>query len=158
MPKQYEKITSPPTTPITKPMELSSGPSGPPELNAQHITQNSKSDVQSATESTLSSRSNNTEFAVGILTAQAAKLNNLFEFFLNTGAELYTIGSNPTPVYKLALKAQSQCRAALATISFIENPQTVSFIKQQNIGYQQQINNDPPLKNIGSHSELEGIE
>jgi hypothetical protein len=63
----------------------------------------------------------------------------------------------PTPVYKLALKAQSQCRAALATISFIENPQTVSFIKQQNIGYQHQINNDPPLNNLNSQSELEGI-
>lgn len=158
MPKQHGKVTLPPNIPITMTSGLSSESSGSPELNAQYITQNSKNDVQRATESTLNSSSKNTEFAVGILTAQAIKLNSLFEFFLNAGAELYTIGSNPTPVYKLALKAQSQCRAVLTTISFIENPQTVSFIKQQNIGYQQQINNDPPLKNLGSHSELEGIE
>lgn len=158
MPKQHEKITLPPTTPINKRLGPGSGACGPPELNDQYITLNSDIADHRLTTETTKPSSKGAEFAVGILTAQAIKLNSLFEFFLNAGSELYTIGSNPTPVYKLALKAQSQCRAALGTISFIENPQTVSFIKQQNIGYQQQINNDPPLKNLGSHSEVQGIE
>jgi hypothetical protein len=158
MPKQHGKVTSPPTTPTTKSMELSSESCGSPELSTQHLAQSSEIADHRLTTETIEPSTKGAEFAVDILTAQATKLNSLFEFFLNAGAELYTLGSNPTPVYKLALKAQSQCRAALATISFIENPQTVSFIKQQNIGYQQQINNDLPLNNINSHSEVQGIE
>lgn len=158
MPKQHGKVTLPPTTPSTQCLELSSESCGHPELSTQHLVPSSEIADHRLTTETIEPSSKGAEFAVGILTAQVTKLNNLFEFFLNAGADLYTLGSNPTPVYKLALKAQSQCRASLATISFIENPQTVSFIKQQNIGYQQQINNDPPPKNLGSHSELEGIE
>lgn len=150
----HKKITPPTTIAVIKCIELSSASCGSSELNAQHLAPSAEiADHRLTTEPS----SNNTEFAVGILTAQATKLNSLFEFFLNAGAELFTIGGNPTPVYKLALKAQSQCRATLATISFIENPQAVSFIKQQNIGYQQQISNDPPLNNLNSHSEVEGI-
>ena len=43
---------------------------------------------------------------------------------------------------RLALKAQGQCRATLETLAAIKNPQPTAFIKQQNIGVNQQVNND----------------
>jgi hypothetical protein len=43
---------------------------------------------------------------------------------------------------RLALKSQSQCRATLETLAAIKNPQPTAFIKQQNIGVNQQVNND----------------
>lgn len=41
----------------------------------------------------------------------------------------------------LALKAQSQCRATLQTLSDVKNPKQATFIKQANIASQQQVNN-----------------
>lgn len=42
---------------------------------------------------------------------------------------------------RLALKAQSQCRATLETLAAIKNPQPTAFIRQQNIANNQQVNN-----------------
>lgn len=42
---------------------------------------------------------------------------------------------------KLALRAQSQCRATLETLAEIKNPRPVAFIGQQNIAGNQQVNN-----------------
>ncbi len=42
---------------------------------------------------------------------------------------------------RLALKAQSQCRATLETLAFIKNPQSVAFVRQQNVAVNQQVNN-----------------
>ena len=43
---------------------------------------------------------------------------------------------------KLALRAQSQCRATLETLATIKNPPTVAFVKQANIAHgPQQVNN-----------------
>ncbi len=64
---------------------------------------------------------------------------------------------------RLALKAQSQCRATLETLAVIKNPQPTAFIRQQNIGVNQQVNNDAaPLargKIINQPNELltEGV-
>ena len=44
-------------------------------------------------------------------------------------------------VMGLALKAQSQCRATLQTLSDVKNPKQATFIKQANIASQQQVNN-----------------
>lgn len=41
----------------------------------------------------------------------------------------------------LALKAQSQCRATLQTLSDVKHPNQPTFIKQANIAGQQQVNN-----------------
>lgn len=41
----------------------------------------------------------------------------------------------------LALKAQSQCRATLQTLSDVKNPKQATFINQANIAGQQQVNN-----------------
>jgi hypothetical protein len=50
---------------------------------------------------------------------------------------------------RLALKAQSQCRATLETLSLIKNPRPVSFVRQANIANgPQQVNNGtlPPIR------------
>jgi hypothetical protein len=44
---------------------------------------------------------------------------------------------------RLALKAQSQCRATLETLAAIRNPQPVAFVRQANIAHgPQQLNID----------------
>lgn len=41
----------------------------------------------------------------------------------------------------LALKAQAQCRCTLEALAEIKFPKSPTFVRQQNIGYQQQVNN-----------------
>jgi hypothetical protein len=48
----------------------------------------------------------------------------------------------------LALKAQSQCRATLQTLSDVKYPKQATFIKQANIAGQQQVNNGVQPNNI----------
>jgi hypothetical protein len=45
---------------------------------------------------------------------------------------------------RLALKAQSQCRATIETLALIKNPAPVAFVRQANIAAgPQQVNNAP---------------
>ncbi len=41
----------------------------------------------------------------------------------------------------LGLKAQAQCRCTLEALAEIKAPKSPTFVRQQNIGYQQQVNN-----------------
>lgn len=43
--------------------------------------------------------------------------------------------------YRLALKAQSQCRATIESLALIKNPPNVAIVKQANIGQAVQVNN-----------------
>jgi hypothetical protein len=76
-----------------------------------------------------------------MLIVQAHTLDSIF----NTLAQL-AMRSDILPKFetylRLALKAQGQCRATLETLAEIKNPQPTAFIKQQNIGVNQQVNND----------------
>ena len=81
--------------------------------------------------------------AEGALMAQAVALDSIFTELarraaLNMGEHL-----NATETYlRLALKAQSQCRATLETLAEIKNPRQVAFVKQANIAHgPQQVNN-----------------
>jgi hypothetical protein len=48
---------------------------------------------------------------------------------------------------RLALKAQSQCRATLETLAEIKNPSSVAFVRQANIAHgPQQVNNSLPSR------------
>jgi hypothetical protein len=50
--------------------------------------------------------------------------------------------SNSEAYLRMALKAQSQCRATLETLAQIKNPQPVAFVEQANIAHgPQQVNN-----------------
>jgi hypothetical protein len=77
-----------------------------------------------------------------MLLAQAHTLDELFNN-LARRAKNQEYMSNLETILRLALKAQSQCRAALETLSNIKNP-LVIFAKQANIANNQQFNNGTP--------------
>lgn len=78
-----------------------------------------------------------------MLIAQAHSLDAIFNKLANQAA--VNIGEHMDAVDKylrLALRAQSQCRATLETLALIKNPPNLAFIKQQNIAQgHQQVNN-----------------
>ncbi|CAH1207483.1 conserved hypothetical protein [Candidatus Nitrotoga sp. BS] len=78
-----------------------------------------------------------------MLITQAHTLDTIFNELARRAALNMGEYINTTDTYlRLALKAQSQCRATLETLAEIKNPQPTAFIKQQNIGVNQQVNND----------------
>lgn len=86
----------------------------------------------------------------GILMGQAYALQSIF-MNLSRRANTQQYMNNMETFLKLALKAQSQCRATLETLATIKNPPVI-FAKQANIaGGHQQINNGT-LENP-SHAE-----
>ena len=87
----------------------------------------------------------NLERPVATLTAQAHVLDSIFNKLAARAS--INIGHYPEAVeryLKLALRAQSQCRATLETLAAIKNPPVV-FAKQANIAHgHQQVNNGVP--------------
>lgn len=83
-----------------------------------------------------------------MLVAQAHTLDVLFNklaqrAYLNMGEYMGAVDT----YLKLALRAQSQCRATWETISTIKNPPVAKVVKQANIAHgPQQVNNTPPAK------------
>lgn len=76
------------------------------------------------------------------LTVQAATLDAVFNELarraaLNMGEYM---GACETYL-RLALKAQAQCRATLETLAEVKYPKAATFVRQQNVAYQQQVNN-----------------
>lgn len=85
---------------------------------------------------------NQLDRAAGMLTAQAHTLDALFHRLarraaLNEGEYLDAADQ----YYRLALRAQSQCRATLESLALIKNPPPLAFVKQANIGQAVQVNN-----------------
>jgi len=90
-----------------------------------------------------------------MLIAQAQPLDAIFND-LAKRAQL-NVGHYPETVeryMRLALKAQSQCRAAVETLALIKNPTPVAFVRQANIAHgPQQVNNRPqPSTDTGSRA------
>lgn len=76
------------------------------------------------------------------LIAQAVTLDTVFNELarraaLNMGEHL---GATETYL-RLAFKAQAQCRATLETLAEVKTPKAATFVRQQNVAYQQQVNN-----------------
>lgn len=77
------------------------------------------------------------------LTAQAATLDAVFNELARRGALNMGEHLGATETYlRLALKAQAQCRATLETLAEVKYPKAATFVRQQNVAYQQQVNND----------------
>jgi hypothetical protein len=79
-----------------------------------------------------------------ILVAQAHSLDAIFNELARRAALNMGEYLDATDTYlRLALRAQSQCRATLETLSIIKNPQaSVAIVKQANIAHgPQQVNN-----------------
>jgi hypothetical protein len=106
-----------------------------------------------------------------MLTAQAHVLNELFNTLARRAAtNLGEYLSAAETYMRLALKAQSQCRATLETLSAIKHPPVAGYIQQAHIAHgPQQVNNAPaeareaprtreteiePNKQSGADSEL----
>ena len=79
--------------------------------------------------------------AEAMLMNQATALQSLFVKLTETGLQAGLLRQQETAL-RLALKAQSQCRATLETLAAIKNPPVI-FAKQANIAHgPQQVNND----------------
>jgi len=79
------------------------------------------------------------ELTENILISQAQSLNAMFcDLAVKANNQKYL--DSMDKYLKLALKAQSQCRATLETLANIKNPPIV-FAKHANIAHHQQINN-----------------
>lgn len=81
-----------------------------------------------------------------LLIAQAHTLDAIFNNLSRRAALNMGEYMNAAEAYmRLALKAQTQCRATLETLATIKNPQSVAFVRQANIAHgPQQVNNAPP--------------
>ena len=56
---------------------------------------------------------------------------------------------------RMALRAQSQCRATLETLAGIKNPSSVAFVRQANIAHgPQQVNNGTPVASRPQENEI----
>lgn len=82
--------------------------------------------------------------AEGMLVAQAHTLDALFctltnRATLNMGEYL----DAAEKYLRMALRAQSQCRATLETLVLLKNPPNPTFIRQANVAHNQQVNNGP---------------
>lgn len=81
--------------------------------------------------------------AEAVLTTQAHTLDAIFNNLARRAALNAGEYMNACETYlRIALKAQSQCRATLETLAAIKNPPPVAFVRQANIAHgPQQVNN-----------------
>ena len=80
--------------------------------------------------------------AEAMLIAQAHALDAIFARLAVLAAPRAGRSLEACETYlRLALKAQSQCRATLETLGALKNPSPALFVRQQNIGVNQQVNN-----------------
>lgn len=79
----------------------------------------------------------------GVLTAQIHILNSMFNN-LAIRSKNQTHMNMIDQFMRLAFKAQNQCRVTVETLVNLKNPAASTFVKQTNIGYNQQVNNNSP--------------
>jgi len=95
-----------------------------------------------------------------MLMAQATTLDVIFNQLARRAALNVSQSLAACDAYlRLALKAQSQCRATLETLSLVKSPRSVSFVRQANIANgPQQVNNGTPPTTRVRESEIPPIE
>jgi hypothetical protein len=82
--------------------------------------------------------------AEAMLMNQATALQTLFARLAERGMANDAIAAFEANM-RMALRAQSQCRATLETLAAIKNPSSVAFVRQANIAHgPQQVNNGTP--------------
>jgi len=95
-----------------------------------------------------------------ILSAQAGTLDMLFNILADKALRNITGGYRDAgdTYLRMAMKAQAQCRTTIEAIGEIKYPKSPTFIRQQNIAAQQQVNNYPAGEKIvesGSNELME---
>ena len=88
-----------------------------------------------------------------MLMSQAQTLDVMFnEFGKRVGVNLKAGNRDICEQYlRMALKAQAQCRTTIETLAEVKNPRSATFVKQQNVANQQQINNGVPAPVSPAH-------
>lgn len=105
--------------------------------------------IESLTEQTRAVKDGDLKRGEAMLTVQAHTLDAIFNNLawraaLNIGEHMQVCDT----YLKLALRAQSQCRATLETLSAIKNPPMAGYVGQANIAHgPQQVNNAPSSAN-----------
>ena len=81
-----------------------------------------------------------------ILSAQAGTLDMLFNILADKALRNIATGYQDAgeSYLRMAMKAQSQCRTTIEAIGELKYPKSPTFIRQQNIAAQQQVNNGAP--------------
>ena len=104
--------------------------------------------VEALSEQAQSAHDGDLQRAEEMLTAQAHTLDAIFNSLARRAALNMGEYMQACQTYlKLALRAQSQCRATWETLATIKNPPMVGYVKQANIAHgHQQINNEPAPK------------
>ncbi len=99
--------------------------------------------------------SGDTEHVETMLIAQAHTLDQIFNTLAGKAAQNMGEYLSATETYlKLALKAQSQCRATLREASRIKNPPLAGYVGQANIAHgPQQVNNGPINKVVDEQNQ-----
>lgn len=100
-------------------------------------------------------RSGDLGFAEDTLVAQAKTLDAIFNEMARRAACNADDYLEATEIYlRLALKAQTQCRATLQTLADIKNPRPVAFVRQANIATgPQQVNNGRDCEHVATRGE-----
>lgn len=75
------------------------------------------------------------------LSAQTVTLNLLFNKMIAHATSVKDYDAMQMCM-EMALKAQNACRKTVLAISALKNPQNATFVKQQNVAFNQQVNND----------------
>lgn len=89
-----------------------------------------------------------------MLVSQSIALNSIFTLMARRGAHnMKTNFGKAEAFMRMAFKAQNQCRSTLETLGEIKNPRQATFVRQQNIANQQQINNGLDQENTASRTE-----
>lgn len=111
--------------------------------------------VDALTEQTSRTIDGNMERAAAMLTAQAHTLDAIYNSLARRAINAEYM-DHLESYLKLALRAQSQCRATWEAISSIENPLLVGYVKQANIAHGPQQINNGTQKNPTSPTKLSG--
>lgn len=110
--------------------------------------------IDSLAEQTRASSDGDLRRAEAMLTAQAHTLDAIFNNLARRAALNMGEYMQACETYlKLALRAQSQCRATWETLSTIKNPPLVGYARQANIAHgHQQVNNASPIPKDASRA------
>lgn len=92
------------------------------------------------------------------LVTQANPLNLIFNSLLCKASNSDQLTQFESYMH-MALKARNQCRTTYEELAEIRNPKPMAFLKQQNVGLNQQINNDaaPCTNEISVNSSKQTI-
>lgn len=98
--------------------------------------------------------------SVAILTAQTMTLDVLYNKMINYASRAETLKTMQISL-DMALRIQNQSRKTLLAIGTLTHPQQATFIKQQNVAVNQQVNNGvttdndkDEISNLKSENEL----